>query len=143
MRGSPIVRLLIMIIAMGLVLIPLIRLTDSHAPESVPLPPAPADPQSEREIVDLEITVLGGPVTLEVTHLGEIVWQGRVNRTAKRSVAIHFPNEGIELGIVGEFEGRDSLGALRISVSVAGGKPIERTVWSKGLIDEVLLFERR
>jgi hypothetical protein len=143
MRGSPIVRLMIMIFAMGLVLIPLIRLTDSHAPESVPLPLAPADPESERENVNLEITVLGGPATLEVTHLGEVIWQGRVNRTANGSVAMHFPNEGIELGITGEFETRGSLGALRISVSVAGGKPIERTVWSKGAIDEVLLFERR
>jgi len=143
MRGSPIVRLLIMIFALGLVLIPLIRLTDSHAPESVALPLAPADPESEREMVDLEFTVLGGPATLEVTHLGEVIWQGRVSGTANGSAAIHFPNEGIELGVAGEFERRGSLGALRISVSVAGGRSIERTVWSKGPIDEVLLFERR
>jgi hypothetical protein len=143
MRGSPILRLLTMVLAMGLALVPLIRLTGSRTPEIVPSPVAPGNPETERETVNLEITVIGGPIALKLTHLGDVIWEGRVYGTVKATAAMKFPAEGIELGVSGKLEGNGSLGAVRISVGSPGGRPVENTIWTSGSIDEVLVFERR
>ena len=143
MRGSPIVRLLFTLMAMGLVLIPLIRLTGSNKPGMASSPPTRSVPARGSEPVDLEITVAGGSARLEVTHLGEIVWQGRVETTETSTLVMNFPQEGIELGILGEFEGQERPAALRVSLTPPGEMPIEKTIWSTGPIDEVLVFERQ
>ncbi len=143
MRGSPIVRLLIMIIAMGLVLIPLIRLTGSRPRATAQSAAATSVPSREGETVNMEITTAGGSAILEVFHLGNIVWQGKVEKMEAGTLAMNFPREGIELVVLGEFEGENHLGALRITLTPPGGMPIEKTIWSDGPIDEVLLFERQ
>ena len=143
MRGSPIVRLLILLIAMGLLLIPLWRLTGSRLRETEPSHAVRDASTRESEVVSLEFTTAGGPAYLEVTHLGDIVWQGKVEKTKTCTLTIHFPREGIELGVLGEFDGGNHPGALRITVTPADGIPMEKTIWSDGPIDEILVFERQ
>ncbi len=132
-----------MLFAMGSVLIPLVRLTSSRRFETAPSPASTAVSSRELEILGLEITTAGGPASLEVTHLGEIVWQGKVDTTETCALTVNFPQEGIELGVFGELESGNHPGAVKISVRPPGSIPIEKTIWTDGPIDEVLLFERQ
>ena len=59
------------------------------------------------------------------------------------TLTMNFPREGIEPWVLGELDEENRPGALRITIACERGVPFQKTIWSDGPIDEILLFERQ
>jgi hypothetical protein len=136
MRGSPLVRAILIIAILLLALIPLWRLT--HKPESAPfVEAAPAAKASVR----VELTFAHAPSDFQILHLGKIIWEGTSpGETAQKNLAMEFPKEGIDLEVKATWPAATPLTAVRVSVTRGNDAAIEKTAWGKGALDEVLTF---
>src|SRR6266404_9404000 len=95
MRGSPLLRLLAVVIALLAVLWPLRRLTThrTEAPSATPPSAAESEPK-----VHLVLTSTSFPFTFEVSHLGKTIWKGEATESSvAKDVKMAFPSEGIDL----------------------------------------------
>jgi hypothetical protein len=139
MRGSPLLRVLSVVIALLAVLWPLRRLT-THRTEapSVAAPTAVA-PESN---VHLVLTSTSFPFTFEVSHLGKTIWKGAATESnAEKDVRIAFPSEGIDLLVDAKWQG-DKQAAVRLDVTPDDGETMTKTLWGNGSVNGVLTFTK-
>ena len=103
MRGSPLLRVLLVVIALLAVLWPLRSLT-THRTEGAPAPRQTATAQSN---VHLVLTSTPFPFTFEISHLGKTIWKGEATESSvARDVQMTFPSEGIDLLIDVKWQGQ-------------------------------------
>jgi hypothetical protein len=135
MRGSPLLRVLLVVIALLGVLWPLRSLT-IHRAESLPTSPPPvATPESN---VHLVLTATSFPFTFEVSHLGKTIWKGEaMESSVARDVKIVFPSEGIDLLVDAKWQG-DKQAAVKLDVTADDGDMITKTLWGTGGVSGVL-----
>ena len=139
MRGSPLLRVLLVVIALLAVLWPLRRLT-THRTEapSVAAPTAVA-PESN---VHLVLTSTSFPFTFEVSHLGKTIWKGEATESSvTRDVKMVFPSEGIDLSVEAKWPG-DKQGAVRLDVTPDERDTMTKTLWGSGSVSGVLTFTK-
>lgn len=137
MRGSPLLRALI---AFGVILLlgwPLARMT--RAPAVAAQAPA-ADANAAKEVhLALTFTVL--PASVRVRHLGKEIWSAQpAEPEIERTLALPFPQEGVDLEFEAKFPDSAPLAAMRVRLTDPDGAEHERTCWGRGEIDEVLTF---
>jgi hypothetical protein len=137
MRGSPLLRVLLVVIALLAVLWPLRSLT-THRAES---PPAPSQSVAVPESnVNLVLTSTSFPFTFEVSHLGKTIWKGEAAESSvARDVKMTFPPEGIDL-LVGAKWQDNKQGAVKLDVTVDNGDAMTKTLWGTGGVNGVLTF---
>lgn len=136
MRGSPLIRAGLVMLALLALLLPLRSLTRERAAE----PPTPAPDARAAQAVILSLTSTARPTRFTVTHLGRPLWSGETTGTTLTTeVRLPFPPEGIDLGLTAQWAG-GTTGAVRLGVSPNGGDVLERTAWGEGSIDDVLTF---
>jgi len=140
MRGSPAVRLLIIVIAMGLMVIPLRYVTSKTVPTTSAV--KPMEKAAMESVVQLTISATT-VLDFEIHHLGKTVWKGEADATTQKTdLQMPFPAEGIELVVLGEIKGGTLPAALRLTVASGNNAEIEKTVWVESrTVDEVLLFK--
>jgi hypothetical protein len=139
MRGSPLLRLLAVVIALLAVLWPLRRLT-THRTEapSVAAPTAVA-PESN---VHLVLTSTSFPFTFEVSHLGKTIWKGEATESSvTKDVKMVFPSEGIDLSVEAKWPG-DKQGAVKLDVTPDESDTMTKTLWGSGSVSGVLTFTK-
>jgi hypothetical protein len=137
MRGSPVLRAIVVVIVMLLAGIPLWRLTHTVA---APMEETPSAPKASSS-VSLELTFAHPPSDFQILHLGKVIWEGKEpGETAHQTVAMEFPKEGIDLEIKANWPAGTPLTAVRLTVTRGDDNPIEKTVWGQGNLDEVLTF---
>jgi hypothetical protein len=139
MRGSPLLRVLFVVIALLAVLWPLRSLT-THRVES---PPSPAQtavtPESN---VNLVLTSTSFPFTFEILHLGKTIWKGEASESSvARDVKMTFPPEGIDLLVDAKWQDSKQ-GAVKLDVMVDNGDAITKTLWGSGSVNGVLTFTK-
>lgn len=136
MRGSPLIRAILIIAILLLALIPLWKLT--HKAEAAPfVDSAPAVKAS----VHVELAFAHAPSEFQLLHLGKIIWEGKSpGVTAQKNFAMEFPKEGIDLEIKAAWPPASPLTAVRVSVTPGNDAAIEKTAWGKTDMDEVLTF---
>lgn len=139
MRGSPLLRALLLFAALALFAVPLWRLT---RPE--PAPTAENAPDVVIDPLELQATFLPvPPVQFEVVHLGKTVWRiAGADQAASGPLRLPFPTEGIDLQVRARWAAGQADGAVRLRIVRAGAPPSEKVAWSRtdGSIDEVLTF---
>jgi hypothetical protein len=136
MKGSPLLRLFMVIAAFALLWIPLQHLTRARAHPTVtePEPDAPVQ-------VRLRILSTAVPFTFEITHLGQIIWSGEASGPdATKDLALIFPPEGIDLAVAAKWPGQTGPAALKISMVAPGNRTIEQIAWADNDLNEVLTF---
>ena len=137
MRGSPLVRAIVTVIALLALLLPLRRLT-SHQSSTV-LPP-PAQVSTARQKLHLELTSTTVPFKFQVTHGGRPIWSGQsTSTTIATDTELKFPLEGIDLVLDVSWP-QDKETAVRFALTPEGSDPIVKTVWSTMSASEVLTF---
>jgi hypothetical protein len=137
MRGSPVLRLLLVVIALLAVLWPLRSLT-IHRQEN-PSTSSPTATTSESN-VRLVLTSTSFPFTFEVSHLGKTIWKGEaVESSVARDVKMAFPPEGIDLLVDTKWQS-DQQAAVRLDVAVDNGDTMTKTLWGTGGVSGVLTF---
>jgi hypothetical protein len=139
MRGSPLLRVLVVVIALLAVLWPLRSLT-SHRAER---PSAPAQSVAVPESnVHLVLTSTSFPFTFSVSHLGQTIWKGEASESSvARDVKMAFPPEGIDLLVDVKWQD-DKEGAVKLDVAVDNGETMTKTLWGAGSVSDVLTFAK-
>jgi hypothetical protein len=139
MRGSPLLRVLLVVIALLAVLWPLRSLT-THRAESPPVPAqSAAVPESN---VNLVLTSTSFPFTFEISHLGKTIWKGEASESSvARDVKMTFPPEGIDLLVDAKWQDHKQ-GAVKLDVMVDNGDAMTKTLWGTGAVNGVLTFTK-
>src|SRR5437879_2464114 len=138
MKGSPLLRALLVVIALLAVLWPLRSLTSHHAKGP---PSSPRTPAIESN-VHLVLTSTTFPFTFEISHLGKTIWKGEASESSvARDVQLIFPREGIDLLIDAKWQ-REKQTAVKIDLTPEGGDTITKTLWGTTEVNEVLTFSK-
>src|SRR5690349_257267 len=129
MRGSPLLRVLLVVIALLAALWPLRSLT-THRAETASTPPQTAStPESN---VHLVLTSTSIPFTFEVSHLGKTIWKGEaMESTVARDVKLAFPPEGIDLLVDANWQGAQQT-AVKLDVTPDSSDTMTKTLWGTG-----------
>src|SRR6266404_5950688 len=103
MKGSPLLRVLLVVIALLAVLWPLRSLTTHRTQEPPEISQKAAATQSS---VRLVLTSTTFPFTFEISHLGKTIWKGEATESSvAREVKMIFPPEGIDLLLDARWQG--------------------------------------
>lgn len=139
MRGSPLLRALLAFIIIALLGIPLWQLT---RPEVVIAAPAPQVPKPEvTKAIHLHLTFTAVPKKFTVTHLDKVIWKATAPEAdMEHDVSIAYPAEGVDLQFHIEWPEDGPLSAMRVQLTDPAGDPHEKSVWGKGVTDEVVTF---
>jgi hypothetical protein len=136
MRGSPLLRVLLIVVALLAMLWPLRSLT-SHRAETRP----PAATASEAN-VHLVLTSTSFPFSFEVSHLGKTIWKSESTESSiSRDVKLEFPPEGVDLLLDVKCQG-DKQAAVKLDVTVDNGDTMTKTIWGTGSVSGVLTFAK-
>ena len=136
MKGSPLLRALLVVIALLALLLPLRSLT-TYRPKGPPT--SPQIPATESN-VHLVLTSTNFPFTFAVSHLGKTIWKGEAGESGvARDVQMIFPPEGIDLLLDVKWQGQKQT-AVKIDLTPEGGDTITRTLWGTTGVNDVLTF---
>jgi hypothetical protein len=139
MRGSPLLRVLLVVIALLAILWPLRSLT-THRAES-PFGPPHSAPTLESN-VHLVLTSTSFPFTFEVSHLGKTIWKGEATDSSiATDVKMTFPAEGIDLFVDAKWQG-DKQSAVKLDVTADNGETMPKILWGTGEVSGVLTFAK-
>jgi hypothetical protein len=136
MRGSPLFRAGLVLLALLLLIVPLRSLTSQRAaPTLVPAPPATA-PTSIR----LTIISTTYPFRFEISNLGKTIWKGESKESSSsKALALSFPPEGIDLAVAASWA-QPKETAVRVEVARGENPPLTRTLWGTARVNDVLTF---
>jgi hypothetical protein len=136
MRGSPLVRAILIISILLLAIFPLWKLT--HKVEALPAVDSTPAPKAS---VHIALTFAHAPSGFQLLHLGKVIWEAKSpGESAQKEFPMEFPKEGIDLEIKATWPVSSPLTAVRVSVTPGNGGAIEKTAWGNGGLDEVLTF---
>ena len=137
MRGSPLLRALLVFLAILALGWPLRRLTSaSDAPREQPK----ASVVEAKEIaLRLNFTLV--PKSLKVLHLGQEVWsESAPTAEMQRTLKLAYPAAGIDLQFQIEWSAGSPLAAMRATLTDPDDKAHEHSVWGQGSVEEVVTF---
>jgi hypothetical protein len=139
MRGSPLFRVLLVVIVLLAVLWPLGRLT-THPAESRSATTLTA--VAAESNVHLVLTSTSYPFTFEVSHLGKVIWKGESTESSiANDVTMPFPPEGIDLLIDAKWQG-DKQNAVKLDVTPDKHGTMTKILWGAGKVSGVLTFAK-
>ena len=135
MRGSPILRAVLVFIAL-LALAPLLwKLTRPVLAGTVP------QQQVKRATVESRLSFSAAATRVTIQHLGREVWSKDSPATAENfSAEIPWPKEGVELQVLVAWPEGTRNAAMRMRLTAPDGTEYDRTVWGDETADDVLTF---
>lgn len=137
MRGSPILRAVLVFVAL-LALAPLLwRLTRPVFAEASPQPPQ----QVAKATVEGRLNFSATATRVVIQHLGREVWSKASPAVAESfSAEIPWPKEGVELHVLVAWPDGTRNAAMRVRLAGPDGAEYDRTVWGDATADDVLKF---
>lgn len=137
MKGSPLLRALLALMAIALAGIPLWHLTRPSELHTIG-----AAPEVAMRAVKLSLTFSIEPVRFAVLHLGRVVWEQDGHGTENASeVKMAFPAEGVDLQFKVVWPPSAPVSALRVWLTDPDGNRHEQTLWGQGEMEEVATFQ--
>ena len=138
MRGSPLLRAAIAFLVLLALGIPLWRLTHAAEPTQAQIPPAPA---AEAKAIHLQLDFTLAPRKIQVLHLGQEVWsEDAPAAEIERDLKIVYPDQGVDLQFHIAWPDDAPLAAMRANLTDPAGDTHEKSLWGKGVVDDVLTF---
>ena len=138
MRGSPLLRAAIAFLVLLALGIPLWRLTHAAEPTQAQTQPAPA---TEAKAIHLQLDFTLAPKKIQVLHLGKEVWsEDAPAAEIERDLKIAYPDQGVDLQFHIEWPDDPPLAAMRAKLTDPAGDTHEKSLWGKGVVDDVLTF---
>ena len=139
MRGSPLLRALLAFIIIALMGIPLWQLT---RPEVVVAAPASQAPKPEvAKAIHLHLTFTAVPQKFTISNLDKVIWEATTPEAdMEHDVSIAYPAEGVDLQFHIEWPEGGPLSAMRVQLTDPAGDMHEKSIWGKGVTDEVVTF---
>jgi hypothetical protein len=138
MRGSPLLRAAIALFILLVLGFPLWRLTRA---EEAPQAKAAAAPVAEKKAIHLQLDFTLPPKKIQVMHLGKEVWSENAPASGvERDLSIPYPDQGVDLQFHIEWPDDAPLAAMRAKLTDPAGDAHEKSLWGKGVVDDVLTF---
>lgn len=137
MRGSPLIRALLVLAALAVLLVPLRKLTSEQSP--LPVQPRKiSEPSVPNKRLHLELTCTTSPFKYQVAYSGRTIWNGYEKAmTARTDLDLAFPAEGIDLVMdVSWDESKPT--AVRLSVKPTDEEETSQTAWGTTNVSEVI-----
>jgi hypothetical protein len=140
MRGSPLVRAILVVIALLALLAPLQTLT-SRRSETATLIKQAAQGSTAKKKVRLELTSTTVPFKYQITSGGETIWSGESNSTTVATdTEFNFPPEGIDLVLDASWNEKKQT-AVRLALIPHDSVNMAKTIWGITNVSEVLTFQ--
>jgi hypothetical protein len=136
MKGSPLFRACLVVLALLALIFPLRSLTAHRSAQAIlALPLARATTP-----VLLRITSTTSPFRFEISHLGKTIWKSKSNdNSIAKEIALPFPSEGIDLVVdVSWTEQKET--AVRVEVTKPDNASISKTLWGIDHVSDTLTF---
>ena len=133
-------RALLAFFIIGLMGWPLWQLT---RPQDVAASAPAANPAAPAAVkaIGLHLTFTTVPTSFVVRHLDKEVWKSTSPEAdIEQQVTLDYPDEGVDLQFHVEWPDGAPLAALRVQLTDPAGDVHEKTLWGKGVVDEVLTF---
>ena len=141
MRGSPLLRALLAFIIIGLMGWPLWQLTRPQEVLASTPAPKPAATVATTKAIGLHLTFSTVPKSFVIRHLDKEVWKVTApGADMEQQVTLDYPDEGVDLQFHIEWPDDAPLAALRVQLTDPAGDQHEKSVWGKGVVDEVVTF---
>jgi hypothetical protein len=139
MRGSPLLQVLGLAIALLLLGLPLHYLTSAARDQTLP---ANSDtPASNLQQLELKLVSSTVPYTFEIRFLGKPLWAGTGQRaTETKTFQVPFPAEGVDLSVDAHWA-TPGMAALQLTVTPSNQPPLSRTLWGDGKISDTITFK--
>jgi hypothetical protein len=138
MRGSPLLRAFIALAVLLALGYPLWCLT--RAEEAPPTQPTPA-PAAESKAIHLQLNFTLLPQNIQVLHLGKVVWSEDAPASEmERDLPLAYPDQGVDLQFHVDWGADTPLAAMRAKLTDPAGDTHEKSLWGKGVVDDVLTF---
>ena len=138
MRGSPILRAVLVFIAL-LSLAPVLwRLTQADARTVQPVAQQPA----KNAKTEVRLTFSTPAMRVVIQHLGREVWHHLMPAAQETfTCEIPWPKEGVELHVLLEWPEGTRAAAMRVRLTAPDGTEHDRSVWGDASADDVLTFK--
>ena len=135
MRGSPILRAVLVFVAL-LGLAPLLwKMTRPAVAHTAP------KPQVKRTTAEARLNFSTAATRVQIQHLGREVWSKSSPATAENfPLEIPWPKEGVELHVFVAWPEGTRNAALRVRLTAPDGTEYDRTLWGDTAADDVLGF---
>lgn len=138
MRGSPLVRALIVFAVLLCAAPAMWKLTSAETTESKPAPKPLETAEAE---IPLELGFTTVPKRVTISHLGKQVWEkSELDESEELSLKLPWPAEGGDLSFSVEWPEGSPLSAMRVKLTDPGRGEIERSLWGRGPKTGVLKF---
>ena len=140
MRGSPLLRAVLVALALLALLAPLRSLTNRRNAAVAPVQQAMAGAVTKKKL-RLELTSTTAPFKYEITSGGEPIWKGESDSTsAATDLELEFPPEGVDLVLDASWTEKKPT-AVRLTLTPQGSATMAKTVWGTASVSEVLTFQ--
>ena len=140
MRGSPLLRAVLVVLALLALLAPLRSLTNRRSAAAAPAQQAMASAVTKKKL-RLELTSTTAPFKYQITSGGEPIWKGESDSTSVvRDLELEFPPEGIDLVLDASWTEKKPT-AVRLTLTPQGSATLAKTVWGTTSVSEVLTFQ--
>jgi len=126
-------------VAIALLGWPLWQLTRPEA-DAAPAPRATA-PLTIKKAIHLHLTFTTAPKSLVIKHLDGEVWKVTAPEVdLEKDVSLDYPAEGVDLQFHVEWPEGGPMAAMRVELTDPAGDTHDKSVWGKGIVDEVVTF---
>jgi hypothetical protein len=140
MRGSPLLRAVLVALALLALLAPLRTLTNRRS-EAAPSLQRAAQGSAAKKKIRLELTSTTAPFKYQITSDGEPIWSGESDSpTAATDLELEFPPEGIDLVLDATWAEKKPT-AVRLALTPQGSGTMAKTIWGTTNVSEVLTFQ--
>lgn len=139
MRGSPILRAVLVFIA--LLLLAPVMWTLTQADARTVQQPATLPPLKNAK-TEVRFTFSTPAKRVTIQHLGKEVWSKATPAAEENfTCEIPWPKEGVELHVLIEWPEGTRAAAMRVRLTAPDGTEHDRSVWGDGAADDVLVFK--
>ena len=142
MKGTPLLRAVVLLATLLLLAWPLSRVTGptNAQGQSRTKLPAAQTPDAPPQKLPLTLSFTRNAGRIELRHLGAVVWaKDRPELRESVDLNLPFPQEGIELDVTVQWPGAE-LSALRLQLATPDGTELERSAWGAGTLEAVISF---
>ena len=137
MHGSPLLRSVLMIVALLLTAFPLWNLTHKSEPRIAATTVVP----SVKTKVHIDLTFVHPPTQFQLLQFGKTIWEKQSPGTKEgKEFEMEFPKEGIDLEIKAQWPSGTDVSAVRVAITQGNQESIEKSAWGRATLDEVLTF---
>ena len=141
MRGSPLIRALLLLLGLLALSWPLRLLLEREAAQvEAARAPATVLEATAPSRLPLMLTFSQKALRAEIRYAGKSLWLlEHPGLRESCELQIPFPKEGVELLVIVEFEG-EAQGALRLQFTAPDGNEYDRSLWGARTVEAVIPF---